>query len=130
MSELNFCIQEHKGLKPEKITIGSKNIKGYFKCFSGKSGGYWISIIPSLKVSGYGTTEEEAIHDLSYNMDVFCEDLIALSEDQRHLELRKMGWEQNSIFKKKFSSVYADEGGVLQNFDHPEEVKSTMLKTA
>lgn len=116
--------QEHK----EFIKLNPKRVQGRFLNFTGKSGGHWVSIIPSLNVSGYGESEEEALEDSEYNLKVFFKDLYELSPLQRDIELKKMGWSQNKIFKKKYSSTYVDENGVLQNFDSPKQVKKSILE--
>ena len=114
----------------EKLTVNLNGIKGMFKSFTGQSGEYWVSIIPSLNVSGYGNTEQEAIDDLKENTDQFWQDLFSLTVDLRHAELRKLGWTVDKIFKKKFSKTYVDDSGVLQNFDYPELVKRNVFQAA
>jgi hypothetical protein len=100
------------------------------KCFTGEQGEFWVSIIPSLNVSGYGNNEEEAIEDLRFNFNVMCHDLFAINEIQRKAELNKLGWNINKFFKKRYSKAFVDENGILQNFDHPELVKKSILETA
>ena len=70
-------------------------------------------------------TEEEAQSDLQYNLNLFCKDLFSLKPEQRIAELKKMGWYNDKLFRKQFSSAFVDENGVLQNFDFPTEVKKT-----
>ena len=130
MSELRFTIESDQISKSERLTLGYHNLKGTFRCFSGKSGEYWISLIPSLKVSGYGNSEEDSLEDLRYNLNIFCDDLFGLDRIKRQLELQKLGWSQSAIFKKKFSAAFVDKEGVLRNFDHPEQVKDSILQTA
>src|SRR5690606_25906698 len=108
----------------------SKELNGFFTCYSGKSGDHWIVIIPSLNVSGYGDTEDEAIKDIEYNIKVFCDDLLSLDRIQMNIELKKMGWVKDKYFNKRYSTVFVDENGVLQNFDSPSEVKKCVLETA
>ena len=129
MGKFNFKIEE-KQTQVEKITLGPNGLKGIFKCYSGKSGDYWVSVIPSLNTSGYGSTEEESREDLKYNMDIFCEDLFNLDKVSRNRELQNLGWRKDKYFGKRYSSAYVDENGVLQNFDSPEEVKQSLLETA
>jgi hypothetical protein len=114
-----------KQVKREKLTLKSHGIKGHFNLFTGKSGEYWVSIFPALNTSGYGKTEEEAQSDLKYNLNLFCKDLFSLKPEQRIAELKKMGWHNDKLFRKQFSSAFVDENGVLQNFDFPTEVKKT-----
>lgn len=114
----------------EYLKLTPTGVKGKFLAFTGKSGEYWVSIIPSLNVSGYGESEEDAIKDLQYNLRVLYEDLYELTLAQRDSELKKLGWSQNKFFKRQYSSVYIDENGVLQNFDSPSQVKKSILEPA
>lgn len=129
MSKFTFNTEVNKKLENEKITIGSNGLKGNFQCFSGKSGEFWVSVIPSLNTSGYGSTEEDSRVDLQFNLEVLCEDLFKLDKNLINLELKKLGWNKDRFFKKRYSSSYVDENGVLQNFDSPEDVKKSILET-
>lgn len=126
MSDSTFKMTTlNKQIKSEKLTLKTHGIKGRFNLFTGKSGEYWVSIVPALNTSGYGKTEEEAQSDLQYNLNLFCKDLFSLNSEQRVTELKKMGWHNDKLFKKQFSSAFVDENGVLKNFDFPTEVKKT-----
>ena len=114
----------------EYLKLTHKGLKGKFLNFTGISGKHWISIIPSLNVSGYGDSEVDAIKDLEYNLKVLCNDLFELTQERRDAELMKMGWSRNKFFKKQYSSAYVDENGVLQNFDSPKQVKKTIFEPA
>jgi len=46
---------------------------------SGKDGEHFVSIIPSLMISGYGSTEKEAMDSLDENMETFCEDFVLVA---------------------------------------------------
>ncbi|TDE53651.1 hypothetical protein [Flavobacterium sp. GT3P67] len=113
----------------EKLVLNAHTLKANLKCYTGQQGDFWVSIIPSLNVSGYGKTEKESIKDLNYNATLFCDDLFSVTETQRRGELNRLGWVLNKLFKKKYSKSYIDENGVLQNFDFPEKVKKTILET-
>jgi mannose/fructose/N-acetylgalactosamine-specific phosphotransferase system component IID len=56
------------------LRIGSSSIQLQFRYFQGKSDGYIIFYVPSLKVTGYGNSEEEALKSLEVNLEAFCED--------------------------------------------------------
>lgn len=114
----------------EYLKLTPKGVKGKFLAFTGKSGEHWVSIIPSVNVSGYGESEEDAIKDLQYNLRVLYEDLHELTVAQKDSELKKLGWSQNKFFKRQYSSVYIDENGVLKNFDSPNQVKKSILEPA
>jgi predicted RNase H-like HicB family nuclease len=114
----------------EKLTLKPDELAGCFKSYTGESGDFWVSIIPSLNVSGYGETAEEAQQDLKDNLNIMLEALFEVSELERHLELKKLGWVNNRMFKKKYSKAYVDENGVLQNFSHPDRVRKEVLVAA
>lgn len=116
-------------MNEESIKIGSGRFKAHLKLFTGKQGDYFVSFFPSLNVSGYGETPEQSAEDAEYNIKVFIEDIMALNKSSIDKELRKLGWERNTFFKKKFSKASVDEKGVLQNFDSPEEVIQTTIET-
>ena len=114
----------------ETLKVTAKGLKGMLQSFTGQSGDYWVSIIPSLNVSGYGPTEDEAREDLAYNFDIMCQDLFSVDALKRFKYLKDLGWEHSKIFKKQFSKAYVDENGILQNFDRPEEVKRNVYQAA
>lgn len=129
MSQFNLKEFSKKRFQQEKLTLGPHTLKASLNCYTGVQGEFWVSIVPSLNVSGYGTNEEEARESLKENMDVFCEDLFNLKPDRRMIELNKLGWHSGTFFKKRLSSSFVDENGVLQGFDHPEQVKKNILET-
>lgn len=115
---------------PESMQLTSNGVKGNFTCYTGIQGDYWISITPSINVTGYGLTEEEARACLKENFDFFSQSLFQLNPKQRVLELKKLGWIVDRFFKKRFSKSYVVDNGVLQGFDHPEQVKKSDLEVA
>lgn len=113
----------------EKITLNKDSMKMALQSFTGIQGEFWVSIIPAVNVSAYGKTEFESIENLKENLDLFCDDLFSLKPDRRLLELQKLGWEADKLFKKRLSKTFVDENGILQGFDHPEQVKKNFLET-
>ena len=130
MSTFSAIVKPIKGVIKEKIKITPNRIQGVFFNFTGKSGDYWVSILPSLNISGYGATENEAIQDLKYNVEVFSKDLFELDHFQRIDELLKLGWTKHTYFKKQLSTTFVDEKDVLKNFDSPTEVKKSIFEAA
>lgn len=122
--------KKNEPLKKEEIKISKNRFKGDLNVFSGASGEFIVSIIPSMDVSGYGKSENEAIEDLKYNLNIFLEDLFKLSVSQRSIYLKDLGWDIDTFFKKKYSTIFIDNNGILQNFDKPEEVKISSLQFA
>jgi len=114
--------------KGESLTLQKQKLECVVRVFSGKSGDFWVSIIPSLNTSGYGDTEEDSFSDLQYNLKVFSDDFFKLNQLQKESTLRNLGWTKKRYFSKQFANSYIDEKGVLQNFDNPLEVKSSFLE--
>lgn len=128
MSTYSFSKDSSIQIKTELLKVSSNALIGKLAAYSGEQGEFWVSIVPSLNVSGYGETEDEANDSLKENLQVFCEDLFVISESQRKKELKKLGWEASKFFEKRFSKIYVDENGVLQNFNNPEKVKRRILE--
>ncbi|MFL9845139.1 hypothetical protein [Flavobacterium rhizosphaerae] len=83
----------------------------------GKEGDHYVIVAPSILVSGYGSTTEEAEASFLEGMNLFCEDLMKLTSEQRDAELKKMGFERNRFQRKNFSKAYIDENGVLRDLE-------------
>lgn len=114
----------------EKLTIRQSGFKGVLHTYYGKSGDYYIALVPSLNTSGYGETEEEALEDLKYNLDIHFSDLFKLPRYALNKALKSFGWVKAPIFHKKFENTSIQNDEVLSIFDNPDEVKSTLLKAA
>lgn len=112
----------------EVLRIGSSSIELQFRYFQGKSDGYIIFYVPSLKVTGYGNSDEEAIKSLKVGLDAFCEDVYDMKPKERKDYLVELGWNQHRRKNKKFLYAYIDKEGILQNFDTPKEVKEEMME--
>ncbi len=97
---------------------------------SGKEGDHFVSIVPSLMISGYGATEQEAMDSLDENMETFCEDFMKLNKDQRKSELTKLGFSQVPYHTKNFSKLYVDEIGLLQGLENVTIEKNKQYKVA
>lgn len=130
MGDLQFSSINSKSVDKEKLNVTSNRLNATLNVYSGKSGEYWVSIVPSLNVSGYGDDYKSSLEDLEFNMQVLFEDLFKLSKDKRIEELVNLGWEKHSYFNKRFSKSFVDENGVLQNFDEPKEVIRSAFEMA
>lgn len=101
----------------ETIRIKGGKIHIDILTFSGKEGDHYIFVSPSINVSGYGSTREEAIESFKENVQLFCADLMKLSVSSREAELFKMGFSRVKLQNKNFSKSYIDSEGVLQGFE-------------
>ncbi len=118
--------------RPEEDTVRIKNgtLTVEATIISGKDGEHFVSIIPSLMISGYGSTEQEAMDSLDENMETFCDDLMKLNIEQRKSELIKLGFSQVPYHTKNFSKLYVDENGLLQGLENVTINKSKQYKVA
>lgn len=103
-------------------TVDSIRIKGdkillKFTAISGMSGDYFLFLVPSLNISGYGTTEQEALAFLEVEAQLFCEDLSEMKIQDREQYLISLGFSPEKFHSKNFSKAFVDDNGVLQNFE-------------
>lgn len=126
--EINLLGEAGNNL-PDMLKLSQREFVGTLRIFTGRQGEFWVSVIPTLNVSGYGENEADAFQALKENLDVFFEDLFLLSEVERNIAMESGGWEMEKAFPRKFSNPSLDEQQVLQNFDHPEQVKMSVLHT-
>ncbi len=110
MAILSENVQEtiriHKNIVTMKVVV-----------IMGKDGDYFVALAPSVNVSGYGKTKEEARQSFGENAETFLLDIMSLDKLQRDKELSKMGFRKEVFKNKNYSKVYIDENGELQNFE-------------
>lgn len=123
-------LNEPGKIQSEALKLTQDVIEGILVVYTGKQGVHTLSIIPSLNVSGYGFDEEDSINALKENLRTLFEDLFEVSESERKQELLKMGWSAQPSLDKRLAWLHFDEKGILQNFDFPEQVKTSILQAA
>jgi hypothetical protein len=106
----------------EQLKVSKDALAIRVNVISGKDGDFWVCISPSLNVSGYGKSSKEAKKSFNENMDVFYDDIIELSIENRKKVLRELGWKQKRYLKKQFSKAFVDEDGILKNLEQPKLV--------
>lgn len=106
-----------------KLDKKNKKGKGRFKIIEFLDNGYFITYVPSLNVSSYGSTKAESREMMSdVVLKDFFENILSLPEHQIFSELKKLGWERSAMFTKELSkSAHVDREGVLKNFNLSEE---------
>jgi len=111
----------------ETVRIKGNNLSIRILAATGKEGEYFVTVSPSLLVSGYGVNEEEAKQSFEENLRLFCEDFMKLIQSQRELELIKLGFSKVKFHNKDFSKAYIDDSGVLQGFE-PGSLRTSILE--
>ncbi|MEO9572100.1 MAG: hypothetical protein ABJH82_14530 [Polaribacter sp.] len=107
-------------LGKEEIHISNVKFSVKINTIGGKDGDFWIEVSPSLNVSGYGNTPEEAEKSFEHNLNLFAEDLNKLKLSERIKYLKELGWDSQKLFKRRLSKAFVDENGILQNLEHPK----------
>lgn len=92
-----------------------------------------IAYIPSLDMSGYGTTEKEAEGMITVTVEEYFRSLLPQPLSVITQELLKYGWKQERYFNKRFHpEAYVDKAGVLMEFNLPQDafIKEEALQVA
>jgi hypothetical protein len=114
------------GSTRENIKINWKKgrIHGSLCVFDFMDNGHHIAYMPSLNLTGYGDTKEEA-HSLlmDYVLNDYLIGLFTLPQSKIIDELKKSGWDNSLFFTKDFSKSHVDGEGVLREFNLPAETK-------
>jgi len=109
-----------------KINYKGKSAKVLLRLIGLEDHEYKICYIPSLELSSYGNTFDEAKKMMNEVLHDFFECLFKLPEYEVVKELNKYGWKRKSnILKKEFenTSPFIDKDGILNNFNLPKETK-------
>ncbi|WP_395042975.1 hypothetical protein [Flavobacterium sp.] len=111
----------------ETVRIKENSISIKAIVATGKEGEHFVVVSPAILVSGYGISKEEAHQSFQENLQLFCQDLMKLTNEQREIELTKLGFSKVKYHNKNYSKSYIDENGVLQGFE-PGTLKTSMLE--
>jgi hypothetical protein len=80
----------------------------------------FILYLPSLNISAYGDTPEEAHELLRASLAVFSEDLFQMEEKQREEFLADLGWKNKLFFKRKLEKLSTTTfEDIVKQFDLP-----------
>lgn len=112
----------------DSIRLNHNNIQLKLVVSSGKENDIFVMLSPSIMVSGYGNSEEEARSSFEHNLHLFCKDFLNLNREQREAYLIKLGFEKARLRRKNYSKLYVDQNGMLQELD-ANTVKTSMFET-
>lgn len=128
----HFNITKRPAKKNDRDTLRIKGGKIFFSLnsYSGKQGEFIIFYIPSLNISGYGKTTEEAEEFLKTEIQVFCEDVMKMPSKEKDAFLESLGFEKEKFRSKNFSKAYVDENGILQEFEEGTLKRTILQMTA
>ncbi len=126
MTKIKITIGPAKADEKDTIRFKDGTVNFSVSVFKGKQGDYYLTYCPALKISGYGSTKEEAVDFMKEEMKVFCEDLLAMNNMEREKFLLSLGFKQERFKRKNFSRAYVDEDGKLQDFEKGTLERSTL----
>lgn len=129
MSNLSFEVDSKKASDIDEIRIKNGSIGATLNILTGMQGEYFLHYCPSLEISGYGRTADEAVALIKSELEVFCEDLFEMNQKEREHYLFSLGFKKQKFHNKNFSKAYVDEKGRLRDFDEGT-VKRELLQTA
>ncbi|HXI01052.1 MAG TPA: hypothetical protein VNI52_12355 [Sphingobacteriaceae bacterium] len=110
-----------------KINYKQKRGKGIFRLMGFEDHGHHIVYIPSLNLSAYGATPEEAQAMMGdVVLEDFFETLFEQPENSIFDHLRKLGWQKSPLYPKELSNnAHVDRNGILNDFNLSTETKIT-----
>lgn len=77
----------------------------------------YVIYCPSLELSGYGETQEQAQEMFRFSLDDLFKFWMNGSPEVMHEDLKKLGWKNDRLFRKEFSKDFIDEVGLLQGLN-------------
>jgi len=101
----------------EIIRISEKQLVIELIVSKGKDGDFFVQVSPTLNVSGYGKTEDEAKESFDLNIKLFCEDLMNLKLVERLKYIKSFGFKNKKYQTKNYSNIYVDKNGILQGLE-------------
>ncbi|CAN5264795.1 hypothetical protein BH09BAC1_BH09BAC1_20590 [soil metagenome] len=113
----------------EKLKVTDSSVIAKLKVYVGKDNGYWVYLAPAVAVSGYGSSKKKAQLMFEESLNLFCQDITKANATERAIELKRLGWQQEKLFKKRYTS-HVDENGVLKNFDPEFKIEVLELSAA
>ncbi len=105
-----------------KIDLRQGKMSGNLRDFIFQSDGKWIFYVPSLDMSSYADTPDEAE---KFFFTVYLPEFFHSFKDDPKggfQELEALGWDRNKILNKQFvSKSFIDRDGFLKDFDLPKD---------
>jgi len=113
----------------DTLRIKGDKLDARLNIISGKQGTHFLTYSPSLKISGFGNTKEEALEFIKMELQGFCEDIYSMNNTEREKYILSLGFQKEKFHSKNFSKAYVDQNGRLQDFDKGT-VQLEVLQTA
>lgn len=108
------------------IDLRSGRGRGTVRVITLKDHQFYVALMPSLNLTGYGDTEKEAIDMLFEDVVMdFFQNLFKLPEAEISVELGKYGFKKSGFFKKRFTGTapFVATSEILSSYNLPPETK-------
>jgi hypothetical protein len=114
-----------------KIDYAHQSIEAQIRMvvFKDKDTKQFVVIVPSLDVTGYGSSKKKAMEMLKFSLDDFNSNLLKNSIGGIHNALKKLGWKRNPLTSKNFSKSYIDIYGELKGFNIEDNIVTEEILT-
>ncbi|GGE40649.1 hypothetical protein EV200_101761 [Pedobacter psychrotolerans] len=98
-------------------------LKGSFQSVDFEQDGFKIIYIPSLGISSYGNTYDEANEMMKdIVLKDFCHSLLEQPLSKAINDLKELGWDTSPFFRTELSnSAHIDKEGILREFELSED---------
>lgn len=84
-----------------KINVKQRKFNAELQAIAFMDGNSHIIYIPSLELSAYGESFEEAHEMMKENLHVFSEDMFECSDQEVDAILSELGWKKEKFFPKR-----------------------------
>jgi len=114
------------------INKSKGHIHGVLKVFQIQDGEFIVVYCPSLNITGYGKTVDEAESMFKDSINDYFESLMVLKKEAIDSELSLLGWDHGYFAKRYENKAFIDKQGVLKNFELPKDtpIKEKLIEVA
>lgn len=115
----------HNQKRSERLSVNfSKGrLKARLNAMSFMEGDSYIIYLPSVKISAYGDTLDEAKEMIEVCLEEFSKDIIKLNSKVGMDYLRGLGWKEESYFKKRMIALSTTSfEDIKKEFDLPDNI--------
>lgn len=114
-----------------KISVKHRQFNAYLQAIAFMDGDSHVIYIPSLEISAYGDSFEEAHEMMKENLHVFSEDMFECSAQEVDAILSELGWKKGKFFPKRrinlSNTTFED---IKKQFNLPDTVKGKEFEFA
>lgn len=120
-------------MRKERINIDYKKkiFKAQLNGVGFKEGDSHIIYLPSLQISSYGESMEEANEMMKISLNEFSENLLQLNELKINSILKQLGWEKAKFFNKRLvhlsETTFED---IKKEFNLPDDTQVQKIPIA